>query len=266
MWRLLSHFFMKGLSVKTLLRCSALFLVVFALARPAGAATTRIEVRALLVSGTHVENGSTSTVSLAPAPMLRVTTSEKRWALFAEFASSLGHRPIGSAGMFNNSPTNIQASVFNAALRYRINAMTSIGIGETIVNQDSNYPPNGLFSEPFAQASRVVGMRYEIRSEIYSTVHSRWHVDLAVNPHLSANLVQYEPTNDADGDEGVRFFAPEVGSQVDASLSNRVRNRRYSLTYGIRYVNLSMFFPYHRLADRDAVVIPFIGIARSFGH
>lgn len=257
---------MKGLSVKTLLRCSAVFLVVFALARPAGAATTRIEVRALLVSGTHVENGSTSTVSLAPAPILRVTTSEKRWALFAEFTSSFGHTPVSSTDSFSNGPSSIQASYLNAALRYRINAMTAIGIGESIINQNSIYPPIGLFGESSAEASRLVGMRYEIRSKIYSTIHSRWHVDLAVNPHLSANLTQYEPTNDADGDEGVRFSNPEVGSQVDAALSNRVRNRRYSLTYGIRYINLSMFFPYHRLADRDAVVIPFIGIARSFGH
>ena len=252
--------------MKTLLGCSALFLVAFALARPAAAATTRIELRALIVSGSHVESGATSTVSSAPAPMLRVTTSEKRWSLFAEFASSLGRTPIISSGGFNSGPNSIKLSYLNTALRYRVNAMTSIGIGETVFNQESIYPPNGFFGEPNAQASRVVGMRYEIRSVIYSTLHSRWHAELALNPHLTANLVEYEATNDADGDEGVRFSTPELGSQVDASLSNRVRNRRYSLTYGIRYVNLSMLFPYHQLADRDALVIPFIGIARSFGH
>ena len=266
MSRHLSHFFMKGSTVKTLLRCGALFLVVFGLAHPADAATTRIELRALVVSGSHIESGGTSTVSLQPAPTLRITTSEKRWSLFAEIASSLGPVPVTSTGGMNSGLASVQASYINTAVRYRINAITSLGIGETIYNQNSIYQTNQLFGENSADSSRIVGMRYEIRSKIYSTLHSQWHADLAVNPHLSASLVQYEPTNDADGDEGVRFAFPEVGSQVDASLSNRVSNRRYSLTYGVRYINLSMFFPYHELADRDAFVIPFVGIARSFGH
>ncbi len=257
---------MKGILVKTLLRCSALFLVVFALARPAAAATTRVEVRALVVSGTHTESGSSSTVALQPAPEIRITTSEKRWAIFAEAASSLGPTPVTSTNVFNEGPTSVDLSYLNGAIRYRINPIITFGIGETIYNQDSIYPSTSPFGERYAQASRVVGVRYELRSEIYSTVHSHWHADLAVNPHLSANLVQYEPTNDADGDEGILLSAPESGAQVDASISNRVDNRRYALTYGVRYVNLSMFFPDHQLADREAFVIPFIGIARTFGH
>jgi len=252
--------------VKTLLRCSALFLVAFAFARPVGAATTRVEVRALLVNGIHTETGSTSTVAAQPVPMLRITTSEKRWALFAEGTSSLGSTPINASGGFNPGPTSVHLSYVNAIVRYRLNSATSLGIGETIYNQVSTYCQNIPFSEPYADASRVVGVRYEIRREFYSTPHSRWNADLAVNPHLSANLVEYEPTNDADGDEGFMRMTPESGSQVDASISNRVSNKRYSVTYGLRYVNLSMFFPYHELADRNAFVIPFIGIARSFGH
>ena len=257
---------MKGPSVKTLLRCSALFLVVFALAGPVAAATTRVELRALLVSGTHAETGSTSTIVLLPAPLLRITTSEKRWAIAAEGASSFGHHPVTTSVGFNSGPNNIDVSYLNAAVRYRINEMVTLGIGETVYNQNSLYNGPGLFGEPFAQASRIVGTRFELRSKIYSTPHSRWHADLAVNPSLSANLVQYEATNDADGDEGIRLSAPEFGSQVDASISNRVDNRRYSLTYGFRYINLTMFYSNDRLADRESVIAPFVGIARSFGH
>ena len=255
--------------MKTLLRCSALFFFVsvsaFAFAAPARAATTRVEVRALLVNGIHTETGSTSTVAAQVVPMLEITTSEKRWAFSAEATSSLGSRAIVATSGFNPGPTSVRLSNLNAVVRYRLNSATSLGIGETIYNQASIYDQNIPFGEPYAEASRVVGARFEIRREFYATAHSRWNADLAVNPHLSASLVEYEPSNDADGDEGIIRATPEAGSQVDVSIENRVSNKRYSLTYGLRYINLSMYFPYHELADRNAFVIPFVGIARSFG-
>ncbi len=257
---------MKGILVKTLLRCSALFLVVFALARPAAAATTRVEVQALWVSGNHTEIGGAAQALFLPAPLLRITTSEKRWAIFVEGATTFGRGLVAQNVGFNTGASSAAISYLNGVVRYHINALTTLGIGETIYNQKSLYDAIGFFGEPYAQASRVVGARFELRSEIYSTVHSRWHADLALNPRLTTDLVQYEPTNDADGDEGILRSTPESGSLVDASISNRVENRRYALTYGIRYVNEAMFYPYDQLAHRESLVVPFVGIARTFGH
>ncbi len=259
---------------------TALFCVVgFALfpARDARAGVTRVGIGAAAMIGTHREFLGIKATGIVIEPALRISHRIGRFTLVGEGVSTLG--PIDASG--TNSPLqSIELSYVNFVLRYHLSHSMTFGVGESIYNQLSTYQYNfGTISPPpnfsylvgsiARERTRAVGARFELRDELYRSQRTHLEALLAVNPRLTARWTNSTVLLYSNGPSRAlpsNFVIPEAGSQIDASIENSVRERRYTLAYGLRYVNLSMDFPNHLLADRNAFVIPFVGISRTFGH
>ncbi len=258
--------------VKKLLLLCAVVLAIASLSSAALASTTNVGLSAIVVNGLHREMNGTSSVSAVPAPVLWISHRTGRFTLFGEVTSSLGPTPVSNTGNgFGTGLSSVQLSYLNVLLRYHLNARTEIGLGETVYNQRSTYSNPFSTLPPQIDTSRVVGMRYEIRERLYGTMHSNLTTHLAFNPHLSANLIESQSDGDGDhGDPGISepivTTQPEAGSQIDAALTNSVQNKRYTVSYGLRYVNMQMFFQSGELADRNSFVMPFIGVSTTVGR
>ncbi|MGC8484089.1 MAG: hypothetical protein ACP5O6_00425 [Candidatus Baltobacteraceae bacterium] len=242
----------------------------------ARASTTRVSVGAVIVTGTHRERGGVATTGVAPVPALWVSHRIGRFALYGEAVSSLGPAPVTGGWTHLQS---VSLSYLNFVLRYHLSHAMTFGVGETLYNQQSTYysgfgtispPPNFVYLVSFTdtERSRVVGARFELRDALHRSTRGRLTALFAVNPHMTANLGSRWSNRLSNGAShtGSQFLEPEVGSQVDAAIENSVRERRYTLRYGLRYVNLLMKFPNGEVALQNALVAPFIGISRSFGH
>uniref|UniRef100_E6Q289 Uncharacterized protein n=1 Tax=mine drainage metagenome TaxID=410659 RepID=E6Q289_9ZZZZ len=268
--------------MKQLFSIAAALLCVLAFAlfsaRDASAGVTRVSVGATAIIGTHREFQPVKVTGAAVVPAFRVSHRDGRFTLFGEGVSTLG--PIAVSGV-SNSLQSVDLSYLNFVLRYHLSRSMTFGVGETIYNQLSTYqfnfgaispPPNFVyvFGSITRQRTRTVGARFELRDALYRSKRAHLEALFAVNPRLTArwtNSGVYLYSNGTSAAvAGPTISLPESGSQIDASIQNSVREHHYTLVYGIRYTNLSMFLPYHLLADRNAFVIPFIGIARSFGH
>ncbi|HUY11323.1 MAG TPA: hypothetical protein VMV73_03580 [Candidatus Dormibacteraeota bacterium] len=241
---------------------------VLASLQAASASTTQVGLSTILVTGQHRESSATATLS-APAPVLWISHRSGRFTLFAEATASLGSDTVlgNKLGL-----TSVQLSYMNALVRYHLTPNTSVGLGESVYNQQSDYTRGTYRGASFGEidTSRVVGVRYQVRELIYRTAHSKIVARFAFNPHLWAHLDIRNTDGDGDGGDGRfgegGFMLPEHGSQIDAALESSTRNRRFTFTYGVRYVNLVMLFPYGELADQNSFVIPFVGLSTAVGR
>jgi len=262
--------------IATALFCAVGFAVFPA--RDARAGATRVSAGVVVVDGTHREAGGVTMTGAAPAPALSISHRIGRFSLFGEGVSTLG--PLGISGG-SSSLQSVELSYLNFVLRYHLSRSMTVGVGETIYNQLSDYRFNfGTISPPptfvyvlgsiSRERTRTVGTRFELRDEFHRSKRTHLEALLAVNPRLTArwtNSGDLLYSNGTSAAVPTTFIIPESGSQIDASIENSVRERRYTLVYGLRYTNLTLFFTrYSTLADRNAFVIPFVGISRTFGH
>ncbi|MDQ2681229.1 MAG: hypothetical protein M3Y21_09475 [Candidatus Eremiobacteraeota bacterium] len=237
---------------------------------PATADTTSVGITINGTSGAHIESQQSETIPFVPLPMLEIEHRHKRLRLRAEIVPPVGPLPLAQSSNGFELGQQPQVSYLTGEATYSfMHGRFEFGIGETVINQRTFYPPS-----PVVQASRVVGARYLVRSRLYSSGHSRLEASLAVSPSMHA--VQYTmfpaQTGFGPGGKPTAFPAftandPERASTVDAALRWSVQRRRFTLSYGLRYINYAAAYSSSgRLADRNHLLMPFVGVAWNLPH
>ena len=218
----------------------------------AGADTTTIGLTLNGTTGAHIEPAQTETIPFLPLPMFELEHVHKQLHIRLEAVPPIGPVPLAqNASLFNNNQ-NPRVSYFNGELSlYTPNGRYGLGIGETVINQRTLYPPS-----PYVQSSRVVGMRWILAGELYARGNQRVDANVAVNPALQG-LQQTELTQPS-----APFAAlAERGSLVDASLRWTIDERSFRLVYGVRYLNYTAAYcSDNSLADRNHLFMPFAGV------
>jgi hypothetical protein len=274
------------------LRVSAIALSVLLCAAPARAAQVVVGITSAFTFGTHEERQGRDTVPLLPVPLITLRVPLRRFEFVAEGVPPLGPIPYRSA--YNGTSQSTLLSYAHAALRYKLDSHFSVGIGETLYNQRTTYVQTRVFygylymqdgskvpatvtsTSSQVDASRVPGMRFEVRGQ-WQIGRVQWvAAELAVTPAMhavvrAANRFQTSIATTAPIKQppafSYSFPAPETGSEVDASVTAGRRFGSFTLLYGVRYLNyIAHFNAGGTLADRNTLVLPFIGFERTFGH
>ena len=225
----------------------------FSLCSVARADQTRVGGALLLVNGTHAERGATATGVLLPAPMLFIDHASKRWVLHAEGIVGIGPQRVGNSGYGLQS---VSLSYVGASARYALTPTTALGIGETLYNQRSIYQESG-FNE--TDSSRLAGAQYLVVQSLRRSTNGALDLTLAYNPHMTANLFR------SFSNVPFEIVDAESGTQLDTMLAAHHRYRHTTLSYGIRYINLTMHFVNGSIADRNTFLMPFIGLSTNLG-
>jgi hypothetical protein len=269
-------------------------------ALPARATQIDLGVTAALASGTHQEQSGRSTVPLIPVPLLTLRIPMQRFEIFAEGVPPIG--PVPYRGVMQGISQSTLLSYMNASLRYRVAPHLSVGVGETIYNQSTTYsrrivthgfmyscqPFSGCTSTPVTftnettqvDSSHVPGMRFEVLGNWPAGKNSWLSAGFAVTPSMHAVVRTSEWSQGwispapplplpvpGRGPYRLGFNAPETGSQVDGSIAAGRRFGPYSIVYGLRYINyLARFNRDGSLADRNTLLLPFVGFERTLGH
>jgi hypothetical protein len=278
--------------------CLIVALYLSTAALPARATQIEVGVTAALASGTHQERSGRSTVPLIPVPLLTLRVPMQRFEIFAEGVPPIG--PVPYHGVMSGVSQSTLLSYMNASLRYRITPHLSIGAGETIYNQATTYslrtvrhgslmsctpfpnctvvPFTSTTEQTQIDSSHVPGMRFEVLGNW--TGGKNWWLTgaFAVTPSMHAVVRTSEWSQTwmslpspfpLPGRPPYRFGfnAPETGSQVDASITAGRRLGPYSLVYGLRYINyIARFDRSGSLADRNTLLLPFVGFERAIGR
>ncbi|HTZ56001.1 MAG TPA: hypothetical protein VMB20_13140 [Candidatus Acidoferrum sp.] len=235
-----------------------LIVLVFLCARTAqaDADTTTIGVTLNGTTGAHIEPQQTETIPFLPLPMFELEHVHKQLHIRLEAMPPIGPVPLAQNANFFGDDQNPRVSYLNGELSlYTPNQRYAFGIGETVINQRTLYPPS-----PFVQSSRVVGMRWILHGVLYDKGNQRVEASLAVNPGLQG-LQQTTGTP--------ALFAPraERGSLVDTSLHWTIDERSFLLVYGVRYLNYTAAYSGdNSLADRNHLFMPFVGIDWPLRH
>lgn len=274
------------------LRVTAMALSLLLCAVPARAAQVAVGITSAFTFGTHEERQGSDAVPLLPIPLITLRVPLRRFEFVAEGVPPIGPIPYHSA--YGGTSQSTLLSYAHAALRYKLNAHFSIGIGETLYNQRTTYVQTSVFhgyvympdqtkvpatlteTRTQVDASRVPGMRLEMRGQ-WSLGRAQWiAAEIAVTPAMHAvvratnrfeNSVVTTAPIISPRPYSYSFPAPETGSEVDASVTAGRRFGSYTLLYGIRYLNyIAHFNATGTLADRNTLVLPFLGFERTFGH
>lgn len=260
---------------------------------PARATEIDVGVTAALAHGTHQERSGNSTVPAIPVPLITLRVPMKRFEIFAEGVPPIG--PVPYRGVMPGVSQSTLLSYMHASLRYRIAPHFSIGAGETIYNQATTYaqtyvshglyfpclkncwPLPATFTTTHSQvdSSRVPGMRFEVLGDWALGTSSWLEADFAVTPSMHAfvrttdkieTFISPRPAYPPHP-YSTSFSLPETGSQVDGSLTAGHRFGPYSLVYGLRYINyIAHFDRTGTLADRNTLLLPFLGFERAIGR
>lgn len=259
---------------------------------PARATEIDVGVTAALAHGTHQERSGNSTVPAIPVPLITLRVPMKRFEIFAEGVPPIG--PVPYRGVMPGVSQSTLLSYMHASLRYRIAPHFSIGAGETIYNQATTYSRTSVYHGYFGcpgcavtpvtitedrtqvDASRVPGMRFEVLSEWAAGKNGWLAVDIAVTPSMHAvvhtndemhTTMVPRPPFGVFGSFKYSYSLPETGSQVDGSLTAGHRFGSYSLLFGVRYINyIARFDRTGTLADRNTLLLPFVGFERAIGR
>lgn len=236
-------------------------------------------------------NGVKSTLPLLPLPLLQLRIPLKRFEFDAEGLPPIGPVGWGAAGTGETQASKL--SYFSAALLYAIpNTPLRVGMGETLMNQQSDYTVGpytntytigepGQPSEQYVQtlrgtetdASRVAGLRLVAEYDLVRTPVRSLSLDLALTQSMHA-IVERDGTTTSSfspppphgffvGTSAFSEPAPENGTFLDAQLRATRQTRVGTFVYGLRYVNYSALltqFDQTVLSDREALLLPFAGI------
>lgn len=260
---------------------------------PARATQIEIGVTAALAHGSHQEREGRSTVPAVPFPLLTVRVPLKRFEIFAEGVPPIG--PVPYQGVMPGVAQSTKLSYAQASLRYRLTTHWSAGIGETLYNQATTYaqtwvdhgfivtsPPPTVTPETFTNdhvqidASRVPGMRFEAIGrwrlpggtslEFEAGVTPVMHAIVRTSDVLTVTMTPKPPFG-GFGPWRSTFASPETGSQVDGAVTLGRGFGPYTIIYGVRYLNyVAHFNRTGGLADRNTLLMPFVGFQRSLGH
>ncbi|MEO6913446.1 MAG: hypothetical protein ABI182_05440 [Candidatus Baltobacteraceae bacterium] len=229
---------------------------------PARADTTTVGVTLNGPSGAHIEQQEVQAVPFVPLPMIEIEHKHKRLRLRAEIVPPIGPVPLAQGDGGFGLGQDPRLSYLAGEVTYSLNqGRFEFGVGQTILNQRTLYPPS-----PIAQASRVVGARYVIRSVLYSSLRERLEATLAFNPSMRGVQYTIYPSGLGLGPIGhptppFTLNDPESASMVDATLRWSIPRNRYTFSYGLRYINyVASYTNDHRLADRNHLFMPFMGL------
>ena len=272
--------------------CAACIAAVFAISTPAKADAPSAGVTAAAAIGTHEESNGRATVPLVPVPLVSVRIPLKRFEFDAEGLPPIGPVPYGST--FPGVSRGTKLSYAYAVLHYRIGAVLTAGIGETLYNQATTYSASHVFhsvtyygnhmyatttttSLTEVDASRVPGLRFELQGRRTCSRQAWIEAGIAVTPsmHAVVHVVnRYEersfttaPFHVIPYKTGSQVGLPETASEVDAFADVARRFGPYTVRYGLRYLNyVAHFNDDQALADRNSLLLPFIGFERRLGQ
>jgi hypothetical protein len=233
---------------------------------PASASPTEVGASLVVVNGVHVEQtGVGARASVVPAPLLNVRQKAGRFEFAFESIPPQRAPLSGSLGLYST-----QLSYFRPSVSYQVTRNTSIGVSELIYNQESlysyTYPSQ---TDKTTDRSRIVGVDYVLRQTLRRTARSEASLTAMIAPNLRGKLGQFTSIYVA-GNVATTFgwlSFPETGSQLDLVGNNDVHiNKRTTLHFGVRYLNMVMRFRNGNLADRNAFVVPFFGWSTTLGR
>jgi hypothetical protein len=227
------------------------------------------------IVGTYNTGGGNTSVPVVPLPLFSLRIPVKRFAVLFE-----GVPPIGPIG-YDDGRGGTQAtkmSYASAEARYSFHdGRYALGIGETLLNQMTFYS----LPQSVVQSSRVVGLRVSGIIRLSSGLTDRTELSLAASPRMhavqrtaiTAGTICGLPPFGRPGPPAqcspLVFGAndPEVASLVDAKLTREHAMGRYTLSYGLRYLNYFAHYPINdHIADHDRFIMPFVGFAAKLGH
>lgn len=235
---------------------------------PALADSPSVGVDADVVAGRQKQSSQNSTsLPTVPVPMFNANVPLKRFAIFAEGTPPIGPVSYGD-GTGSTQATKISYLTFEG--RWRISGdRFALGIGSTLVNQATFYSRFGLVDE---QSSRVAGLRFSTSARVEDSLSARTELTAAFSPSMHGLQSSY-----------LRFpyyICPiyglltscrkitvtedsEFASLVDLQAVRTQQFGSYALRYGFRYINYSARFPNGAAADRERLVMPFVGMQFS---
>lgn len=217
-------------------------------AAPSWADTTTIGITLNGTTGAHIESDQSQAIPFLPLPMFELEHVHKNWRVHLEAMPPIGPVPLAQNGSLFGNNQDPRVSYVNGDLLYAPpDRPYAFGLGETIINQRTLYPPSTI-----AQSSRVVGLRVLANGTVYQAGRERAEITVAVNPALQG--VQ------ATSGAGLMPLA-EYGSLFDASFRWTVDQGVYAWVYGVRYLNYTAAYRIdNSLADRNHLFMPFVGI------
>lgn len=236
---------------------------------PALADTTSIGVQ---LGATHAIHRETNGTATAPAVLVPILNLSHRSVCIE--VSAEGLPPVGPASFGNNGigMKDITLSYADAIARYWNPSHTiALGIGETLYNQQTDFLEqySALDRHTLIDRSRVAGARYELSLRKALTANSSAGITVAVNPAMHGRFTQTQIPSGT----GSAITSPPIwehASQVDADARFTHKFGDYAISYGVRYLNYNASFDSNWLlqpqfADANALVMPYVAIARMFG-
>jgi len=252
----------------------AVFLCALASAR-AGETTIGVTLDATI--GTHSENPySSQRLPLVPAPIFTIEHTQGRFSLFLE-----GLPPIGPVGFSNQGPGRSVAtklSMFDGSFRYVLpGGRVWAGVGETVLDQVTYYhrsetfvntPYTDTLTQDQADASRVVGARFEGGINPWNRGGMRLDLSVAVSPRMHGRVTSTladvftttDPSVTPDSHTSSYGFF-ETAALVDGQARFSMTRGRSTWSAGVRYVNYNAIYQYGYETDRNRLLMPFVGWA-----
>jgi len=259
----------------------AVFLCALASAR-AGETTVGVTLNPTI--GAHSEGpNDRQTLPIIPAPIFSLEYKTGRLAFFFEGLPPIG--PVAFNGTSLSHATGTKISLFDGAARYALpNSRVWIGLGETVINQATTYrtisaggsviqppdptayPVTNVFDQ--RDVSRVVGARFEVGANLWKRAGQRLDILVAASPNMHARLDRWLSSTYVSNAPGwstphseYSVTVAEQASLVDGQVRWSLTRGRSIWSLGLRYVNHIARFDNGNLADRNSLVLPFVGWA-----
>jgi hypothetical protein len=245
----------------------ALFVAALFSVAPAVADSPCVGVNVDVVAGGRQKQSSSRSTSLptVPVPMFFANVPVKQFSIFAEGVPPIG--PVSYAdGRGTTQATKISYMMFEGRWRLPGDRFT-IGAGSTLVNQATFY---SRFDPVTEQSSRVAGFRVSAQARIEQSLLATTDISAAFSPSMHGIQHSYFKfplfichrtaphvavcKGETDVDDS------ELASFVDLQALQSRRFGRYTLRYGLRYINYSAKYPDGIAADRERLIMPFVGM------
>lgn len=212
---------------------------------------------------------NTTSLPTVPVPMFSIRVPVKRFAVFAEGVPPIGPVSYRDGG---GSTQATKISYMLAEARYRLPGdRFAVGLGTTLVNQATYYNrPYAFINE---QSSRVAGLRFAFLAKLENRIAATTELSVGVSPSMHGlqysrfahPLTACRPFGGFGAGVGPCIVIrgvndAEYASLVDVRATRGQRFGRYTLRYGMRYINYSARFPNGSAADRERLVMPFVGL------
>jgi hypothetical protein len=245
----------------------ALLLAALFSVAPALADSPTVGVSLNLTSGRQQQSSSNSTALPAvPVPMFTANIPIKRFSIFAEGVPPIGPVSYGD-GRGSTQATKLSYMAMEGRWQVPDDRLT-LGLGTALVNQATYYSRFTPISE---QSSRVAGFRFSAQAQLEHTVKAQTRLTAAFSPSMHGiqhSYLRYPAIICSPRMGYCRIVKDhddaELASLVDLQASRVQRFGRYGLRYGLRYINYSAKYPSGLAADRERLLMPFVGLEFSF--